>query len=350
MLFKKIDSQTKQLTAICLVLFVIMTFLRPVMFLRPININTMLEQLAEPGLFALAMSITMIAGGINLSIVNIANLVGIVNGIIIRTAITPETTNEQTTIILLICVLVAIGIGLVCGLINGFLIAKMGILPILATLGTQSLFMGISMIITQGRAEGNFPQILLDLGNKNVLAFEGFLGVPLVTVFFFSLFALLCIVVHKTPYGLKLQFYGSNSRASFFSGIDNKKVVYATHLLSAFIAALAGLIIMARTNSAKATYGQIYVFETILICVLAGITPLGGRGKIYNIIIALLALQIVSTGFNMMRISPLIRDSLFGFLLVFSILVDHILRKRRMDKLNQSAIASSKTKQANIQT
>ncbi len=92
------------------------------------------------------------------------------------------------------------------------------------------------------------------------------------------------------------------------------------------------------------------MFETILICVLAGITPLGGRGKIYNIIISLLALQIVSTGFNMMRISPLIRDSLFGFLLVFSILVDYILRKRRMDKLNQSAIASSKTKRVNIQT
>jgi simple sugar transport system permease protein len=349
MLFKKIDNQTKQLMAICLILFAIMTFLRPGMFLRPININSMLEQLAEPGLFALAMSIAMIAGGINLSVVNIANLVGIINGIIIRTTLTPDATNAQTTIVLLICVLVALIIGLVCGLVNGLLIAKLGILPILATLGTQSLFMGISMIITQGRAEGNFPQILLDLGNKNLLGFEGFLGFPLVTVVFFTFFIFLCIVVHRTPYGLKLQFYGSNNRASFFSGIDNKRVVYTTHILSALIAAFTGLIIMARTNSAKADYGQTYVFETILICVLAGVTPLGGRGKVYNIILSLFALQIVSTGFNMMRISPLIRDSLFGFLLVFSILVDYVLRKRRMDKLNQSAIASAKAKNVNMQ-
>lgn len=333
----KTPSKTVQLSVISLILLVVMVLLRGDRFLRPANIDSMLVQLAEPGLFALCISLAYLSRGIDLSIVSVANLVGIVNGIILRnvSADSPESTVTQT---LLLCVILGLAIGAACGLINGFLIAKVGIFPILVTLGTQNLFMGISMILTQGRAEGNFPQQLLDFGNASILKFGEFKGIPAVTVIVLIIFVLICLLVHKTPFGLKLQWFGSNSRVTYFSGINNVSIIFKTYVISGIIAGIAGLIIMARTNSAKADYGTTYVFQALLTCVLAGISPLGGRGKVYNVLLSLIALQILSTGFNMMRISPLIRDSLFGFLLIFSIMLDYAIERRQQARLNRIAL------------
>lgn len=303
----------------------------------------MLLQLAEPGLFSLCISLTYLSKGIDLSIVSIANLVGIVNGIMLRTYLTPDSTSGETIVMLLICLGVGLAIGALCGLLNGFMIAELGIFPILVTLGTQNLFMGIAMILTQGRAVGNFPAVILGLGRMNLFAFGTFRGIPLITFFFLMVFVAICIIVHKTPYGLKLQWYGSSSRVSFFTGIDNKRVIYITYLLSGVIASTAGMIVMMSSNSAKADYGLPYVFLALLVNVLAGISPLGGRGKVYNIILALISLQILSTGFNMLRVSPLIRDSLFGFLLIFTIMLDYYLTKRRNERLNRMAVLGNKS-------
>jgi simple sugar transport system permease protein len=325
-----LDRKAVQLAGISVFLFAVMVFLRGDRFLRPANIDSMLFQLVEPGLFALCVALTYLSKGIDLSIVTIANLVGIVNGILLRRTAPPG--GGSATGMLVVCLFVAIVIGLACGALNGFLIAKLGIFPILVTLGTQNVFMGIGMILTQGRAEGNFPQALLKLGDAHVL------GVPLLTVLFILFFLVICLVVHRTPYGRKLQWMGSNSQASWFSGIDNVQVTLVTYMLSGVIAGLCGMVIMARSNSAKADYGVSYVFQALLTCVLGGVSPLGGRGKVYNVLLSLVALQILGTGFNMLRISPLIRDSIFGFLLVFSLLLDYVSEKRRVEKLNRQAL------------
>jgi simple sugar transport system permease protein len=327
---ENIDRKSIQLMGICAVLFALMIVLRGDRFLRPANIDSMLFQLVEPGMFAICIAITYLSKGIDLSIVTIANLVGIVNGILLRRTVAPDGSGAAG--MLFFCLLLAMLIGLACGALNGFLIARVGIFPILVTLGTQNVFMGIGMILTRGRAEGNFPKALLSFGDAHVL------GVPLLTVLFLFLFAAVCVVVHKTPYGYKLQLMGSNSKASWFSGIGNARVTFVTYMLSGVIAGLCGMVIMARSNSAKADYGVSYVFQALLTCVLAGISPLGGRGKVYNVILSLAALQILGTGFNMLRISPLIRDSIFGFLLIISILLDYLSEKRRNDILNRQAI------------
>lgn len=335
-----LNQKTLQLLVIAIFLFVAMAILRPDKFLRAINIHSMLMQLAELGLFSLCIALCYLSRGIDLSIVSIANLTGIVNGMIFRTYLSPQSPPSQVTWIIIVSVLVGIMIGALCGLINGFLIAELSIFPILVTLGTQNVFAGVAMVLTQGRAEVNFPQALISLGDSSIWGIGTFKGLPVATLIFLIVFIIIWVVVHKTPYGLKLQWYGSSSKVSFFSGIDNKKVVYTTYIISGLIAALAGLIIMARTNSAKADYGGTYVFQALLTCVLAGISPLGGRGKIYNLLLSLIALQIVSTGFNMMRVNPLIRDSLYGFLLVISIAIEYIQIKRKAERLNRKAISS----------
>jgi len=192
--------------------------------------------------------------------------------------------------------------------------------------------------ITQGWAVVGFPQLLLDLGDTDLLPIGQFRGVPLVFAIFLVVFAVLWVIVHKTPYGLKLQWHGSNSKVSFFAGIDNKRVMLKTFVISGVVASVAGLVTMARTNSARADYGGSLLFQALLVCVLSGISPIGGKGKFYNIIFAMIALQIISSGFNMMRISPLIRDSIFGFLLVAAIIIELAQAKAQANRLNRGAI------------
>jgi simple sugar transport system permease protein len=331
---RRIDSKTLQLSLIIVVLLAVMIILRPTKFLRPVNIDSMLFQLVEPGLFAMCIAFAYLAHGVDLSIVSIANLVGVVNGIILRRNIAADGSNAD--MLLALCVLVALAIGVFCGMINAFLIARLGMFPILVTLGTQNVFMGITMALTQGRAEGNFPQTLLDFGNAHVG------GIPLVTGLFLLLYAVICVVVHKTPNGLKMQWMGSNDKVTRYTGINNARVTFFTYTISGVLAALAGMVIMARTNSAKADYGTTYVFQALLTCVLAGISPMGGTGKMYNLILSIIAIQVTSTGFNMLRVSPLIRDSIFGFLLVISIVLDYVYGKRKDRKLNRAAVRMAK--------
>lgn len=331
---RKFDKKTIQLLLIAIVLFVAMVILKGNKFLRPKNIESMLFQLVEPGLFAMCIGVAYLSKGMDLSIVSIANLVGVVNGILLRTYIAEDGSNAGMLIFL--CVIIALAIGLCCGLINAFFISNIGIFPILVTLGTQNVFMGIAMAVTQGRAEGNFPQALLDFGNAKVGP------IPLLTILFLVLYVVLCIVVHKTPYGRKLQWMGSNSRVTWYTGIDNRRITYITYMISGVLASLAGIVIMARTNSAKADYGSSYVFQALLTCVLAGISPLGGTGKYYNLILSIITIQITSTGFNMLRISALIRDSIFGALLIISIVIDFAFESYRNRKLNKAAVLNAK--------
>jgi simple sugar transport system permease protein len=343
---RKIDSKTIQLAVICVLLFAVMAFIRP-KFISSANIYSMMMQIGMSGLFAVCIAIAYLSRGIDLSIISIANLVGIISGVIFRNLLTEASSPAETTAAILLCVLISIVAGMLCGLINGALIAELGIFPILVTLATQNIFMGISMIITQGRAETNIPKPLIELADTSILKIGGFRGIPLILLLFLAIYIFMSVVVHRTPFGYKLQWHGSNSRVSFFNAINNKKVVYITYIISGAVAALGGFIVMGRTGSAKADYGGNAVFQALLTCVLAGISPLGGRGKIYNLLLSLMALQFLSTGFNMLRISPLIRDSLYGFLLVFSIMTEYVLEKRRVNLLNRSAILEGKMEVSN---
>ena len=329
--FNKIDRKSLQLIGLSAVMFAIMIFLRGEAFIRPVNLSNMMVQLVEPGFFALCISVAYLSRGIDLSCVAIANLVSIVNGMMFHNYLLPDGSN--LTFLLIMAIVNAVVIGLACGLINGIFIAKLGIFPILVTLGTQSVFMGFGMILTQGRAIMGFPDALVNVGRTQ------FFGIPALTIIFLVVFLTLCIIVHKTPFGLKLQWMGSNNKASWYAGIDNVKVTLQTFMLSGLIAGIAGVVIMARTNSAMADYGMAFVFQALLICVLAGISPLGGQGKVYNIIFSLIAIQILSTGFNLLRVSPLIRDSLFGFLLVIALLLDLFASKWRDRRLVKRAEA-----------
>ena len=326
----RLSERNVQLVLAIVLFFAIMVIYKPDTFLTPRSIQSMLIQIADLGIFAMAMSITMIAGGIDLSIINLANLVAVVNALLLKSIVTDSTSSGMIWLILLMCLAIALVIGFIGGVINSFLIANLGIPEILATLATMNLYLGISLIITQGRGIIGFPEQLLNIGSGN------FIGIPLPFIVFLIIAGALYIFIHRTPYGTELKLFGLNQKATFFSGINNKTVVYKTHIIACMSAAVAGLLIMARTNSATVDYGGQMILTTLLIGVLSGIPATGGAGSIISIFLALFLNQLINSGLNLLRVSSFIREMVPAALLVTIVSLEYYLyttSERRLNRL-----------------
>lgn len=327
-LLRRINPTTRQLLIINVLIFSLFSMLTPTRFLSWTNIESMSFQFPEPGLFTLGIGITMITAGADLSIVAVANLVATVNGIILLNVMPTNATGLTVALYLALCIFIALLIGLICGSINGFLVAKLGIFPILATLGTQNLYTGISTVLTKGQGVfGTFPDALIFIGSGKLFGF-----IPMPLLLFLIVLTIVAIIIHWTPHGMKTQWFGSNRRASFYSGINNVKTVFTTYVMASLIGAITGILILARTNSAKYDYGTTYVLQAMLASVLAGISPLGGKGNIFNIFLSVFAIQMLDSGFNFLRISSFVRSSTYGILLIISVAADYYANRFKLKR------------------
>jgi len=312
------DSNLVRLFIIMVIIFIFMSILKPNPFLTLGNFSSMAFQIPEFGIMAIAMMTAMLTGGIDLSIVGIANLSGILSALILVKLVPADASIGYQIMIIIFAIFVAIIIGVICGLFNGFAVSKIGIPPILATLGTMQLFMGTAIVITEGKAVLGFPESFSVIGNGEI----GPIPVPM--IFFVVIAALFSILFNKTQFGIKLYMMGTNPTASRFSGINNTVMLIKTYLLSGVLAAVAGLIVIARTNSAKADYGTSYTLQAVLVAVMGGVNPSGGFGKILGIVMAMLTLQFLSSGFNAMHFSNFFKDFTWGLVLIVVMVVNYI--------------------------
>jgi simple sugar transport system permease protein len=129
-------------------------------------------------------------------------------------------------------------------------------------------------------------------------------------------------VLDKTSFGVRVYLFGANPIASRFAGVDNFRVTLGAYMISGLLASLAGLIIAVRANSAKADYGASYVLLSILIAVLGGTDPYGGFGKVSGLVLAVLALQFLSSGLNMLQISNFAVEMTWGALLLIVMVIN----------------------------
>lgn len=294
------NSYLKSLAVLTALIFVALSIAAP-SFLALGNLNSMGFQFPEFGLLALAVLPTMISGGIDLSVVAVANLAAIVAAVIMRAG--PEYAW--------LAIPAALAVGLACGALNGFLVAYLRLPPILATLGTMQLFAGIGIVITRGPAITGLPDWYTSFGNWSL---GGVLPLPLVI---FALVALgLSFLLTRTPVGLRLRLFGANPVAAGFAGIRERGLLIRIYAIAGFVAALAGLVVLARVNSANADYGSSYLLLVILINILAGVSPAGGFGTVTGVVLAVVCLQLISSGLNFLSFSAFSRDLFFGGFLV----------------------------------
>jgi simple sugar transport system permease protein len=307
-----------RLAVFTVLIFVIFCLLRPGAFLSPDNLSSMAYQFPEFAILALAMHPTMLTGGIDLSVVSVANLCGILAAFIMRSG-PPQ--------FMLVAAAVALLVGTLCGVFNGILVAACRLPAIVATLGTLQLFAGISIILTKGSSITGIPSAYANVGNSSVL------GIPVPLLIFTLALLIIEVVTVRTPLGKQMRLYGTNSRAAPFAGIPTFRVLVLTYALSGITAACAGLVILSRANSANADYGTSYLLLSVLINILAGVNPNGGSGTVFGLVLAVLSLQFVSSGLNLLSVNNFARDLLNGALLVTVMIANQLQGRIRSTRV-----------------
>jgi simple sugar transport system permease protein len=321
-----VDSQTILLVGVFLALMIFFS-LASDRFLTIRSVTSMSFQLPEIGVLSLAMMITILTGGINLSVNATSNLAAVLAGFFLVKLTPADATPEQIVLYIVLALIIALLIGTLCGILNGILVGYIGVPPILATLATFTLYTGLSTGLTGGKTVTGFPDQFSAIGTTTVL------GVPLPFVIFALLVFLLWLLLQRTTFGFKVRMMGSNPVAARFSGIDNESVIMWIYILSGILSAVTGIFTMSRTMSAAYEYGTTtFVLLTILISVLAYILP--GFGSVFNIFISVLILQVISTGFNMLLrgISggSFFKDFSWGVLMILIFIANYFIRRRRI--------------------
>ena len=317
------NTNLLRLSVITLVILITMTLLTGGRFLSVANFESMAFMLPELALLSLAMMLAMLTGGIDLSVVAIANLSGIVATLVMTHLLAEDAGVGTTALVLAGGALLAIATGALCGVVNGLLISRFNISAILATLGTMQLFTGVALVITDGKALLGLPGIVQSFGNDTLL------GVPIPFWFFTTIMLVVWILVERTPFGLRVRLTGSNPVAALFSGIQVPSILLRTYLSTGVLASLTGLLMIARTNSAKADYGSSYLLQAILVAVLGGVNPAGGFGTVKGVVLAVVALLFLASGFNMLHFSNFAKEFVWGLFLLGIMVFNHYASRRQ---------------------
>jgi simple sugar transport system permease protein len=320
------DNSVLRLLLIVAAIALFFSLTNPGTFPTMRNVRSMAFQSSEIGILAVAIALTMLTGGIDLSVNAVANLCGILAGMLLTSMAPPGSPAEQAGLAVLLALGVAIGVGVGCGLINGLLVSRVNMPPILATLGTMTLFQGIGTGITGGSTIFGIEAFQV-IGNTEIM------GLPLPLLIFVGAAFLIAVMLSKTRFGFELYMLGANPVAARFSGINNAAVLLRTYAISGTLAAIAGIVVLGRTNSANVNFGGSYVLLAIVIAVLGGVNPSGGAGRIVGVALAVIALQLLSTGLNMLLAqyagANFFKEFAWGLLLLLVLLGDQYFARRR---------------------
>jgi ribose/xylose/arabinose/galactoside ABC-type transport system permease subunit len=284
------------------------------------TLQSMAFQMPELGILSLAMMLALLSGGLNLSIIATANLAGLTIAYVLTHYI-PGSEGIAWVGWQVLAIASGFAVAVLIGLVNGFVIAYLGVSPILATLGAMTLCKGLAIGLTHGNVISGFPDPIVFIGNGTVF------GVPFALIVFALCALPVAIMLNATPFGAKVYMIGSNEKATRYSGVDTRSILLKLYVFSSLLAGVAGVVMLARFNSANAAYGESYLLVTILAAVLGGVDPFGGFGKVGGLILALIILQVISSAFNLLNLSQFLTLAIWGGILIAVAAVPHLRGK-----------------------
>lgn len=322
------DPYLTRMIVILAALLVFFAAVKPSQFFGLRTWTGMAVQFPEFGIMALGVMITMFTAGIDLSMVSVANLTGICTALLLKSVLGSEVTGLTSVSAMLIALFMAFLVGGLCGAFNGFLISRVKIPPILATLGTLELFGGVAIVISEGKGVPGFKPF------SDVLTGKLLGVVPLQLVVFIACVTAIGFLLAMTSFGTKILMLGTNETAARFSGMSVNSLIMKTYTFSGILAGVAGMVMLATYNSAKAGNAEPYTLLTILIVVLGGVNPNGGKGRLTGVILATLTLQILASGLNMFPdISNFYRPLIWGAVLLLVITMDEAKGSKTLSRL-----------------
>ena len=326
---KKIYSKNREmyrLLCIMVLWLIFMAFTQSKKFYTGANFLTMAGQFPEYGLMVIGGMLCMMTGGIDLSVVGSANMASILCALTAIRLYGEEGSMGAGGYILFF--VLAVIVGLVVGTANGLLVAKVKVPPILATLGINELLTGLSVVMTGGAAISKFPKEFCDAFSRNI---GGLL--PMRVLVFLIAAVVIWFMLERTTYGTKLRLFGTNAHVAEFSGMNITALILKTYITSGICASIGGLMMLSSYASARADYGSDYTMKAILIMVLGGVSPNGGKGKMSGVITALVLLKLIESGIRRFRsVSDYYVTLIWGAVLLLALVLDYLSNRPKKAK------------------
>ena len=301
-----IESEVAGLT-VFLVTIVILFSLASPKFLTVNNLSSMALQLPELGLLTLAMLMPILSGGLNLAITYTANLSGLALAWTLKNF---GGTNAGIDAFILGCIF-ALFIGAFSGYIIGVVVAYTKAHPILVSLSMMILMRGIGEFMSQGKDITGFPDFVQNIGQGTIL------GIPIPLIVFMASALIWHIILSRTRQGFGTYMLGSNVMATNYTGISTKKNLIILYTLSGIMCSIAGIIMLARFNSVRVGHGESFLLITVLACFLGAVNPFGGFGRVMSVVIALVILQVLTSGLNILGSNQHLSTAIWGIFLIF---------------------------------
>jgi ribose transport system permease protein len=294
-----------------IVLFLALTIATP-HFLTKINLASVARQTAVINIMALGMTLVIVTGGIDLSVGSILAVAGLFGTMAIK--------NGQP---ILIAILIGIGMGLLCGFLNGLMITQLRINPFIITLGTLEAYRGFALVVSKGLPVHGIPDAFSYLGDGNLL------GIP----FSLWILALCAVLMHFVLENTKLGRYafaiGSNSSAAYYAGVPIKFHLTAVYAIAGMLTGLAGMIEASRLMTGQPTAGQGYELQAIAAVVIGGGSLQGGEGSVVGTLIGAFIIGLLSNGSDLLGINPYWQQVIIGAVIIAAVGFDE-LRKRKL--------------------
>lgn len=287
------------------------------------NLAILAKHVAIAAILAIGMTFVILTGGIDLSVGSVAGLGGMVMGYSLTQGFTYGGATHYPPVF--VAVFITILICICVGLVNGWLIAKAGVAPFIATLGTLYVARGAALLISGGKT---FPNLggMASRENTGFPAFgQSFIfGLPLPVWIMLILFAFAVALAIKTPLGRQVYAIGGNERAARLTGIRVPRVKAFTYVASSFCAALVGLIIASQLEAAHPATGESFELNAIAAVVLGGTSLTGGRGSVTGSLIGACVIGVLSDGLVMLGVSEFWQMVIKGAVIVLAVAVDQL--------------------------
>ncbi len=310
-LARAVRSWEALLLAVFVAVFVVNSLASPY-FLSAWNLSDATFNFTEKAMIAFAMAMLIISGEIDLSVASIIALASTAMGLAM-------TAGAGTPVL----VLVGIGTGLACGAVNGWLVAGLGLSSIVVTIGTMSLFRGISFIVLGDKAYTGYPESFAWFGQGYVFwvfSFEFVLFVVLALVY--------GILLHRTSFGRRVYAIGSNATAAAFSGIRVARVKAMLFLLTGLMSGVAAVCLTSRLGSTRPSIATGMELEVVTMVVLGGVSILGGSGTIPGVVLAACIMGLVTFGFGLLNVPGIVMSIFIGILLIAVIALPRLFSRR----------------------
>ena len=296
---QRLKSWESLLMLVAITIFIANSFASPY-FLNAWNLSDATFNFTEKAMIAFAMALLIISGEIDLSVASIIALASTAMGAAAQIGLGTESL-----------ILIGLTVGLICGATNGILVTRFGLPSIVVTIGTMSLFRGISFIILGDQAYRGYPQDFAYFGQGYVwwvISFEFVL---------FSILAVLYgIILHMTNFGRAVYAIGNNPTGALFSGLRVNRVKFILFLLTGLMSGVAAICLTSRLGSTRPSIAFGWELEIVTMVVLGGVNILGGSGSIPGVIIAAFVMGLVTFGLGLLNVPGIVMSIVIGALLI----------------------------------